>query len=44
VARLYDTVYDRLVNDKPLVVTLEQVRQQIWVMEEAHRQNPLSQG
>ena len=42
VARLYDTVYDHLVNGKPLIVTAEQVRQQIWVMEEAHRQNPLS--
>ena len=41
VARLYDTVYDHLVNARPLVVTLEHVRQQIWVMEEAHRQNPL---
>jgi predicted dehydrogenase len=43
VGKLYDTVYDHIVNGKPLVVTLEQVRQQIWVMEEAHRQNPLSQ-
>ncbi|MDR2020561.1 MAG: Gfo/Idh/MocA family oxidoreductase [Treponema sp.] len=41
VAKLYATVYDHLVNGKPLVVTPEQVRQQIWVMEEAHRQNPL---
>jgi len=41
VGRLYDTVYDYLVNNKPLVVTPEQVRQQIWVMEEAHRQNKL---
>ena len=42
VGRIYDTVYDNLVNGKPLVVTAEQVRQQIAVMEEAHRQNPLS--
>jgi predicted dehydrogenase len=41
VGKLYATVYEHLVNEKPLVVTLEQVRQQIWVMEEAHRQNPL---
>jgi hypothetical protein len=38
--RLYDTVYDHLTKGAPLVVTPEQVRQQIWVMEEAHRQNP----
>jgi predicted dehydrogenase len=41
VGKLYATVYEHLVNGKPLVVTPEQVRQQIWVMEEAHRQNPL---
>ncbi|MDR0450519.1 MAG: Gfo/Idh/MocA family oxidoreductase [Treponema sp.] len=41
VAKLYAGVYDHLVNGKPLVPSLEQVRQQIWVMEEAHRQNPL---
>lgn len=40
--RLYDTVYDHLVYGKPLVVTLEQVKQQMAVMEECHRQNPLS--
>ena len=40
--RLYDTVYKRLVHGEPLVVTPEQVRRQIWVMEEAHRQNPMS--
>jgi predicted dehydrogenase len=41
VAKLYATVYDHLVAGTPLAVTPEQVRQQIWVMEEAHRQNPL---
>jgi predicted dehydrogenase len=41
VGKLYATVYDYLVNKKPLAVTAEQVRQQIWVIEEAHRQNPL---
>ncbi|MDR0474307.1 MAG: Gfo/Idh/MocA family oxidoreductase [Treponema sp.] len=40
-ARLYDTIREYLINGKPLLVTPEQVRQQIWVMEEAHRQNPL---
>lgn len=40
--RLYDTVYDYLVDGKPLVVTIKAVRQQIAVMEEAHRQNSLS--
>ena len=40
-AKLYDTVYEHLVNGTPLVVTPEHVRQQIWVMEEAHKQNPL---
>lgn len=41
-ASLYQTVYDRLTENKPLIVTPEQVRQQIAVMEEVHRQNPLS--
>jgi predicted dehydrogenase len=41
VGKLYATVYDHLVKGVPLVVTPEQVRQQIWVMEEAHRQNPV---
>jgi predicted dehydrogenase len=41
VGKLYATVYDHLVKGTPLVVTPEQVRQQIWVIEEAHRQNPL---
>jgi predicted dehydrogenase len=40
-ARLYDTVREHLINGKPLAVTPEQVRRQIWVMEETHRQNPL---
>jgi hypothetical protein len=41
VGKLYATVYDHLVNGISLAVAPEQVRQQIWVMEEAHRQNPL---
>jgi hypothetical protein len=40
--RLYDTVYKHLTEGAPLVVTPQQVRTQIHVMEEAHRQNPLS--
>lgn len=40
--RLYTDVYERLVNGRELPVTLKQVSQQIAVMEEAHRQNPLS--
>jgi predicted dehydrogenase len=40
--KLYDNVYDHLTKGAPLVVKPEQVRQQIWVMEESHRQNPLS--
>ncbi len=42
VDRLYQTIYDHLVNNVPLVVTPQQVRQQIAVMEECHKQNPLS--
>lgn len=40
--KLYQTVYDHLTAGTPLVVTPQQVRQQIAVMEEVHRQNPLS--
>jgi len=40
--KLYDTVYDNLTKGTPLIVTPEQVRQQIWVMEESHKQNPMS--
>ncbi|WMJ23266.1 Gfo/Idh/MocA family oxidoreductase [Paludicola sp. MB14-C6] len=39
---LYQTVYNHLVNNVPLVVTPQQVRQQIAVIEECHKQNPLS--
>jgi predicted dehydrogenase len=41
VGKLYANVYEHLLKGIPLIVTPEQVRQQIWVMEEAHRQNPL---
>ncbi|MBQ4187048.1 MAG: Gfo/Idh/MocA family oxidoreductase [Firmicutes bacterium] len=38
----YATIYDHLVNGKPLVVTLAEVRRQVAVYVEAHRQNPMS--
>ncbi len=38
----YDMLYKTLTEDAPLEITLEQVRQQIAVIEECHRQNPLS--
>jgi hypothetical protein len=37
----YRALHETLVDGKPLVVTLQHVRQQIAVMEESHRQNPL---
>ena len=37
----YDNIYDVLVNKGKLVVTPAQVRTQIRVIEECHRQNPL---
>jgi hypothetical protein len=39
---LYANLYEALIHGTPLEVTPEQVRQQIAVMEECHRQNPLS--
>jgi len=42
VDKLYQTVYNHLVDGVPLVATPQQVRQQIAVMEECHNQNPLS--
>jgi scyllo-inositol 2-dehydrogenase (NADP+) len=39
-ARFYDDAYGILVEGKERLITLEQVRSQIEVMEEAHRQNP----
>lgn len=38
----YTTIYEHLTEGKPLVVTLDEVRRQIAVIDEAHRQNPLS--
>ncbi|NMA42203.1 MAG: Gfo/Idh/MocA family oxidoreductase [Oligosphaeraceae bacterium] len=40
-ARFYNNLYDVLVNGATLIVTPEQVCQQIAVIEECHRQNPL---
>ncbi len=39
--RLYSMLYDHIVEGKPLEVTPEQVRLQIAIMEECHRQCPL---
>jgi hypothetical protein len=44
VRRMYDTVYARLVDGAPLVVTPQQVRKQIAVMRMCHEMNPLSEG
>ncbi len=40
--KFYDMLYMTLTEGKPLEVTPQQVRQQIAVIEECHRQNPLS--
>ena len=37
----YQNIYDAMLNGAPLKVTWEQVRRQIRVIEECHRQNPL---
>jgi len=41
-AAFYDMLHRALTTGAPLEVTPEQVRQQIAVIEECHRQNPLS--
>jgi len=38
---LYDMLYETLVNGKPLEITPQQVRQQIAVIEECHRQSSI---
>ncbi|RTE10092.1 Gfo/Idh/MocA family protein [Paenibacillus whitsoniae] len=38
--KLYLMLYATLVEGKPLEITPQQVRQQLWVMEECRRQNP----
>ena len=40
--QFYSHLYKTLTEGAPLVITPEQVRQQIAVIEECHRQNPLS--
>jgi len=40
---IYDNLHAALTRGEPLLVTLPQVRRQIAVLEEAHRQNPLPQ-
>lgn len=37
----YREVYDALVNGKPMQINLDQVKTQIRIIEECHRQNPL---
>ena len=39
-ARFYRMLYQHLTAGAPLEITLAQVRQQIAVIEECHRQNP----
>lgn len=41
VGTYYNMVYEHIVNNVPLAITLKQVRQQVAVFEEAHRQNPI---
>jgi predicted dehydrogenase len=40
-SRLYANLYEHLTAGEPLLITPRQVRQQIAVIEECHRQNPL---
>jgi len=40
--KFYSNLYDAITTGAPLVIPAEQVRQQIAVIEECHRQNPLS--
>ena len=37
----YREVYDALVNGKPMQINLDQVKTQVRIIEECHRQNPL---
>ncbi|HBC89514.1 MAG TPA: gfo/Idh/MocA family oxidoreductase [Lentisphaeria bacterium] len=39
--RFYNRLYDTIVNGAPLAVTQQEVRRQIAVIEECHRQNPM---
>ncbi len=40
--RFYSDLFDSMTQGKPLVIPPEQVRQQIAVIEECHRQNPMN--
>ncbi len=40
-SRYYENVYDAYVNGAELIVKLEQVKRQVRIIEECHRQNPL---
>ncbi len=42
--QFYGNLYDALTTGAPLAVPLDQVRRQIEVIEECHRQNPLSKA
>lgn len=42
VANYYNMIYDFLTDNKPMEIMPYQIRQQIAVIEECHRQNPLS--
>lgn len=42
VMNYYNMIYDYLAEGRPMEITPQQVRQQIAVIEECHRQNPLS--
>ncbi len=39
--RYYMNIYDAILNGAPLVVKLSQIRRQIAIIEECHRQNPM---
>ena len=41
-AVFYEMLYNHIVNNAPLEITPQQVRRQIAVIEECHRQNPMS--
>ena len=41
--RYYEQLYPTLTEGKPFFCTLDQVRKQIAIIEECHRQNPLPQ-
>jgi len=41
VKRYYDNIYAHLTEGQPLVIRPEKIRQQIAVIEEVHRQNPM---